>query len=108
MQWGAFKKIESHFERNQDFFMISKEIAHTPVITQYLSIKSENPDYLLFFRMGDFYELFFEDAKKVAHLLDIVLTSRGKSRGESQRILRLLCSLSRKNATDATITCIPG
>ena len=55
---------------------------HTPVIAQYLSIKSENPDYLLFFRMGDFYELFFEDAKKVSFLLDIVLTSRGKSGGK--------------------------
>lgn len=62
--------------------MISNKITHTPVIAQYLSIKSENPEYLLFFRMGDFYELFFEDAKKVAHLLDIVLTSRGKSAGE--------------------------
>ena len=62
--------------------MISKEKIHTPVIAQYLSIKSENPDYLLFFRMGDFYELFFEDAKKVSFLLDIVLTSRGKSGGE--------------------------
>lgn len=62
--------------------MISKEKIHTPVIAQYLSIKSENPDYLLFFRMGDFYELFFEDAKKVSFLLDIVLTSRGKSGGQ--------------------------
>ena len=44
--------------------MILEEKMHTPVIAQYLSIKSENPDYLLFFRMGDFYELFFEDAKK--------------------------------------------
>ena len=62
--------------------MILKEKMHTPVIAQYLSIKSENPDYLLFFRMGDFYELFFEDAKKVSFLLDIVLTSRGKSGGK--------------------------
>lgn len=59
-----------------------EEKMHTPVIAQYLSIKSENPDYLLFFRMGDFYELFFEDAKKVSFLLDIVLTSRGKSGGK--------------------------
>ncbi len=62
--------------------MILEEKIHTPVIAQYLSIKSENPDYLLFFRMGDFYELFFEDAKKVSFLLDIVLTSRGKSGGK--------------------------
>ena len=62
--------------------MKTEDTPHTPVIAQYLSIKRENPDYLLFFRMGDFYELFFEDAKKAADLLDIVLTSRGKSAGE--------------------------
>lgn len=62
--------------------MKTEDTPHTPVIAQYLSIKRENPDYLLFFRMGDFYELFFEDAKKAAELLDIVLTSRGKSAGE--------------------------
>ena len=55
---------------------------HTPVIQQYLDIKSDHPDRLLFFRMGDFYELFFEDAKKVARLLDITLTARGKSKGQ--------------------------
>lgn len=48
---------------------------------QYLGFKSQHPDKLLFFRMGDFYELFYEDAKKAAHLLDISLTSRGKSAG---------------------------
>ena len=46
---------------------------------QYLGFKAEYPDILLFFRMGDFYELFFEDARKAARLLDITLTSRGKS-----------------------------
>ncbi|MCK5667705.1 MAG: hypothetical protein KAI15_01370, partial [Gammaproteobacteria bacterium] len=46
---------------------------------QYLGFKSQHPDKLLFFRMGDFYELFYEDAKKAARLLDISLTSRGKS-----------------------------
>ena len=49
---------------------------------QYLRIKAENPDVLLFYRMGDFYELFFDDARKAAKLLDITLTQRGKSAGE--------------------------
>ncbi len=55
---------------------------HTPVMKQYLDFKSQHPDKLLFFRMGDFYELFYEDAKKAARLLDISLTSRGKSAGD--------------------------
>ena len=55
--------------------------SHTPVMQQYLRIKSEHPDTLLFYRMGDFYELFFDDAKRAAQLLDIVLTSRGESGG---------------------------
>ncbi len=56
---------------------------HTPVMQQYLGFKAEYPDMLLFFRMGDFYELFYEDAKKAARLLDITLTRRGKSAGEA-------------------------
>lgn len=56
---------------------------HTPMIQQYLKIKSQYQDILLFYRMGDFYELFFDDAKKAVELLDITLTSRGKSNGES-------------------------
>ena len=55
---------------------------HTPVIQQYLGFKIQHPDKLLFFRMGDFYELFFDDAKKAARLLDITLTKRGQSAGE--------------------------
>lgn len=55
--------------------------AHTPVMQQYLGFKAEHPDMLLFFRMGDFYELFFDDAKKAARLLNITLTKRGKSGG---------------------------
>jgi len=55
---------------------------HTPVMQQYLRIKAEHPDRLLFYRMGDFYELFFDDARKAAELLDIALTSRGSSAGE--------------------------
>ena len=52
------------------------------MMQQYLRIKAEHPHELVFYRMGDFYELFFEDAKTVAHLLDITLTARGKSAGE--------------------------
>jgi DNA mismatch repair protein MutS len=55
---------------------------HTPMIQQYLSIKAQHPDMLVFYRMGDFYELFFADAEKAARLLDITLTSRGATNGE--------------------------
>ncbi|MCS2608423.1 DNA mismatch repair protein MutS [Halomonas dongshanensis] len=55
--------------------------AHTPMMAQYLKIKREHPEVLLFYRMGDFYELFFDDAKRAAALLDITLTSRGQSGG---------------------------
>ncbi|AIT09932.1 DNA mismatch repair protein MutS [Candidatus Francisella endociliophora] len=55
---------------------------HTPMIQQYLKIKAQYQDILLFYRMGDFYELFFDDAKKAADLLDITLTARGKSNGD--------------------------
>ncbi|HHB92839.1 MAG TPA: DNA mismatch repair protein MutS [Thioploca sp.] len=54
---------------------------HTPAMQQYLSIKQEYPDMLVFFRMGDFYELFFKDAEQAARLLDITLTSRSKKNG---------------------------
>ena len=56
---------------------------HSPVMQQYLRIKTQHPDSLLFYRMGDFYEMFFEDATRAATLLDIVLTSRGQSNGEA-------------------------
>ncbi|HEX5206543.1 MAG TPA: DNA mismatch repair protein MutS [Steroidobacteraceae bacterium] len=55
---------------------------HTPVMQQYLRIKSRHPDVLLFYRMGDFYELFFDDARRAATLLDITLTTRGQSAGQ--------------------------
>ena len=55
--------------------------AHTPMMQQYLRIKAENPDVLLFYRMGDFYELFYDDARRGSRLLDIVLTQRGESGG---------------------------
>ena len=54
---------------------------HTPMMQQYLRIKAEHPHQLLFYRMGDFYELFYDDAKRAAQLLDISLTARGKSDG---------------------------
>ncbi len=59
-----------------------KDNQHTPMMQQFMRIKSKHPDSLLFYRMGDFYELFFDDAKKAARLLDITLTSRGKSAGQ--------------------------
>ncbi len=55
---------------------------HTPVMQQYLRIKAQHPDKLLFYRMGDFYELFFDDAERAAKLLDITLTKRGATAGE--------------------------
>ena len=54
---------------------------HTPMMRQYLAIKAEYPDMLVFYRMGDFYELFYDDARRAASLMDITLTSRGKSGG---------------------------
>lgn len=56
--------------------------AHTPMMQQYLRLKAEHPDILLFYRMGDFYELFFDDARKASQLLDISLTKRGASAGQ--------------------------
>lgn len=54
---------------------------HTPMMQQYLRIKAEHPDMLVFYRMGDFYELFYDDARRAAELIDITLTARGKSNG---------------------------
>ncbi|MCW8863754.1 MAG: DNA mismatch repair protein MutS [Colwellia sp.] len=56
---------------------------HTPMMRQYLTIKAEFPNILIFYRMGDFYELFFDDAKKASDLLDISLTARGKTGGNA-------------------------
>src|ERR1700710_2367605 len=55
--------------------------SHTPMMQQYLRLKAQYPDVLLFYRMGDFYEMFFEDARRAARLLDIELTPRGSSAG---------------------------
>ena len=60
----------------------SKASGHTPLMQQYFSIKAEFPDTLLLFRMGDFYEVFYDDARRAAKLLDITLTTRGESGGE--------------------------
>src|SRR5688500_10810931 len=55
---------------------------HTPLMRQFFTAKAEHPDVLLFFRMGDFYELFYDDARKASRLLDITLTQRGNSAGQ--------------------------
>ncbi|MCV2403378.1 DNA mismatch repair protein MutS [Marinomonas sp. C2222] len=55
--------------------------SHTPMMRQYFGLKSQHPNQLLFYRMGDFYELFYDDAKRAAQLLDITLTARGHSGG---------------------------
>lgn len=55
---------------------------HTPMMRQYFGLKSQHPNQLLFYRMGDFYELFYEDAKRASQLLDITLTARGHSGGQ--------------------------
>src|SRR4051812_3055000 len=55
---------------------------HTPMMQQYLGLKADHPETLLFYRMGDFYEVFFDDARKANRLLDITLTTRGASNGQ--------------------------
>ncbi len=60
----------------------TQDASHTPMMQQYLAIKAEHPDALLFYRMGDFYELFYDDARTAATLLDITLTARGQSAGQ--------------------------
>ena len=50
---------------------------HTPMMQQYLRLKAQHPDVLLFYRMGDFYELFYDDAERAARLLNLTLTTRG-------------------------------
>jgi len=72
-------------QKNQDVAK-GPEAAHTPMMQQYLRIKAKHPGILLFYRMGDFYELFFDDAEKAARLLDITLTTRGQSAGQPIRM----------------------
>src|SRR3954469_6780177 len=61
-------------------------VAHPPMMQQYLALKSQHPHMLLFYRMGDFYELFHGDAERAAKLLDITLTTRGQSAGQPIRM----------------------
>ena len=68
----------------------------TPMMAQYFEIKAANPDCLLFYRMGDFYELFFEDAEIASRALGIVLTKRGKHEGEDIR----MCGVPIERADD--------
>jgi DNA mismatch repair protein MutS len=58
---------------------VASTSSHTPMMQQFLRIKAEYPEMLLFYRMGDFYELFYDDADKAARLLGITLTRRGVS-----------------------------
>lgn len=62
---------------------MSKAAEHTPMMKQYWALKNQHPEQIMFYRMGDFYELFYDDAKKAARLLDITLTSRGQSAGQA-------------------------
>ncbi len=69
----------------QDIFAPKEQGAtpeHTPVMQQYLGFKQQHPGYMLLFRMGDFYELFYEDAERATRLLDLALTTRGRSAGK--------------------------
>src|SRR6187399_2504098 len=59
---------------------------HTPMMQQYLALKAEYPEMLLFYRMGDFYEMFYGDAERASKLLDITLTTRGQSAGAPIRM----------------------
>src|SRR3982750_3844320 len=65
---------------------VPKDPAVTPMMAQYLAAKRQHPDCLLFYRMGDFYELFFDDAVKASAALDIALTKRGQHLGEDIRM----------------------
>ncbi len=56
---------------------------HTPMMVQYFAIKKDHENQIVFFRMGDFYEIFFDDAKKASRLMDITLTARGKTGGNA-------------------------
>ena len=60
---------------------MNKALDHTPMMQQYLRLKAQYPDILLFYRMGDFYEMFYEDAERASRLLDLTLTTRGASAG---------------------------
>ena len=65
----------------EDELLNDRILEHTPMMQQYLRIKGEHPHILVFYRMGDFYELFYDDAEKASRLLDLTLTQRGASAG---------------------------
>ena len=82
VSWGRWD--HSFLERDQNVLFKDYEQeqpVHSPVRTQYLRIKEQNPDAILFFRMGDFYEMFDDDAEIVARELEIALTRRDFGRG---------------------------
>src|SRR5947207_7358008 len=70
-------------EKSADTYQagIESSTSHTPMMQQYFRAKAEHPDKLVFYRMGDFYELFYDDAHRASRLLDITLTARGQSAG---------------------------
>lgn len=80
------KKKESNLASLDQALAGKDTLKHTPMMQQYLRIKADHPERLLFYRMGDFYELFFEDAEKAALLLNITLTQRGQSNGQPIRM----------------------
>ncbi len=77
-----FKNEFTKLWTKEDMLMSTDFEQHTPMMRQYLAIKAQYPDMLVFYRMGDFYELFFDDAKRAAKILDITLTQRGQSNGQ--------------------------
>jgi DNA mismatch repair protein MutS len=78
----AYRSISTSLGHSNSMTSTIDISSHTPVIQQFLRVKAEHPDTLLFFRMGDFYELFFDDARRAAELLNITLTARGHSGGD--------------------------
>ncbi|MET4576550.1 DNA mismatch repair protein MutS [Ottowia thiooxydans] len=75
------KGLQKDLQTNQEVGKLDLS-GHTPMMQQYLTLKADFPDTLLFYRMGDFYEMFYADAERVAELLDITLTQRGQSAGQ--------------------------
>ena len=67
----------------------------SPLMRQYRTVKAQHPEAILFFRVGDFYEMFFEDAEEASSILGIVLTARGKAKGTS--IPSLWCATPHRN-----------
>ena len=78
---AAFPHLQSRMDQAPDQTSLVADAPVTPMMSQFLEIKAINPGYLLFYRMGDFYEMFFEDAEIASQALGIVLTKRGKHQG---------------------------